>query len=540
MCGYLIYKSKPTTTVLEDHLTRQRHRGMDGFGALHVASGKTCKALSFNAFAETFKRTMPREGTIIIHHRKASVGGISLDLVHPIHNKNNKHLIVMQNGTKRELVAVTGKQSDTVAIAELWPRLRGSDMEQDMLDGAGVVFIWNEGVLTLSHDGSRTLHHCIEGVSAGLISSEPLTEGVWQECPPLRDVVVMPTAFSDWPSFLPLSEPEEYVENKLYTHTLIGNETTKQKSATTKEASKSVTGNTANMRRTQHDAWYDEYDATGYGGRGMYSASGTYNGGYVSTAATKPVRKVAAHVPVIAPPPRRTGNNEKKPVDTAVKTGTVAETGTGGVYIVEENAIGRVSVGFRECAVDPSHYYCLVDDDGSVLVDLDTDLTNTSEDVRVLYRLFVDDLAGSVNPQENRFEILRELRDILVDDDIVTVNEVADIFHKELMYEAGRHDIVKDSRTIKIVSDAPKPVALETIALNKLVAARSGTGKYTPNDVIINKVRNELRSLVAVRDKHLNQTDQFALVEKALTTAFIASASNAPQVSRLPRNIAAV
>jgi len=218
MCGYLIYKSKPTKKELSEHLHLQRNRGKDGFGAIHLESGRVVRSLDKKAFLNAFN-TLPSNGSILVHHRKASVGGISTDLVHPIRHKDKPTLLVTQNGTHKALVSVTGHDSDTQSLVFLWNLLRENGHETMLeytLQGCGVVFIWEDGVLKMSHDGNRTLYYCEEGPSAGMFASAPLTPGMWCKCPPLKGIPEMPLKVEDWVDYLPLEKATEFVVNPLY------------------------------------------------------------------------------------------------------------------------------------------------------------------------------------------------------------------------------------------------------------------------------------------------------------------------------------
>jgi len=221
MCGYLIYENKPTADVLSRHLHLQRNRGEDGFGAVHPETGRTVKSLDKAAFIKAFVVRMPRTGLIIVHHRKASLGGITIDLVHPIRSEVDTNVVVMQNGTKHDLVNAFDYDSDTVALAELWPQLSAKSRDK-MTYGCGVVFVLKrapkgeDNELVLSHDGKRSLYYCHEGDAVGMFASFPVTEGSWCKCHPLVGLPVMPLNLPAWQPYLPLKEPEAFVVNPVY------------------------------------------------------------------------------------------------------------------------------------------------------------------------------------------------------------------------------------------------------------------------------------------------------------------------------------
>jgi len=217
MCGILCYQNKPGVNDLSKHLHLQRNRGEDGFGAIHLETGRVVRALDKAAFLKKFHNRMPRKGSIIVHHRKASLGGITEALVHPL-KATNEPLYVMQNGTKRDLLAAFDcYASDTAMIAELLPQL-DDKARKAMLDGCGVVFMLNTELkkLWLSHDGKRTLHYCTEGEHKGMFSSFPLGAGEWRKCPPLVGTPSMPLDTTKWEEYLPLHEPVAFKVNPRY------------------------------------------------------------------------------------------------------------------------------------------------------------------------------------------------------------------------------------------------------------------------------------------------------------------------------------
>lgn len=180
MCGFLIYPAKPTKALLAKHLEHQKHRGTDGYGAICLKKpNKTGTRTTKNLLKEPFLRQfnqLPRTG-VIIHHRKASIGGIKAELVHPVTDfEQNVH--VMHNGTRRDLVSMFWGNSDTCVLAEFWDKVDDEAM-YCMLEKTGVVFIMDRGRLWFHRDSSRTLYYCTEGIAKGMYASEPREEGMW-------------------------------------------------------------------------------------------------------------------------------------------------------------------------------------------------------------------------------------------------------------------------------------------------------------------------------------------------------------------------
>ena len=180
MCGYIIYPTKPSKDLLLTHLERQKHRGEDGYGTMSMklkADGKPYvgKALLRNAFIKKH-RYMP-VAPMIVHHRKASLGGVKAELVHPLANETD-NVLVMQNGTKRPLAAMFYTSSDTLALAEMWDEV--SDLALHcLLADTGVVFVMDRGRLFFHRDSGRTLYKCTAGDYAGMYASEPIEAGMW-------------------------------------------------------------------------------------------------------------------------------------------------------------------------------------------------------------------------------------------------------------------------------------------------------------------------------------------------------------------------
>jgi len=208
MCGYLIYPFKPRKDLLSLHLERQKHRGEDGYGAIALkfpspSAVRSTKHLKKDEFLKKMQY-MPT-GPQIIHHRKASIGGIKSELVHPLLSTDKK-VMMMQNGTKRDLSSMFFEASDTKALAEYWNRV-DDDALYCLLDGTGVVIAIDEGRLWFHRDKGRTLYKCTEGYMEGMYASEPIEEGMWA----LVDEYVLhelPLNVEDWD--LEHGTPHEY------------------------------------------------------------------------------------------------------------------------------------------------------------------------------------------------------------------------------------------------------------------------------------------------------------------------------------------
>ena len=198
MCGFLLYPDKPRRDVLLTHLSRQKHRGTDGFGAISLKfptpnSVRSTKDLNLTPFLNKFAH--PPRGPIMIHHRKASVGGIKEELVHPLVSRDKK-VTVMHNGTRRELSELFYEASDTKAIAEMWNHVDDEAL-YCMLEGCGIVITLDQGRLWFHRDDKRTLYKCTEGTMAGMYASEPVDAGFWalvDEYP----LVELPLNMADW------------------------------------------------------------------------------------------------------------------------------------------------------------------------------------------------------------------------------------------------------------------------------------------------------------------------------------------------------
>jgi len=180
MCGYLLYPEKPDVQVVQRHLTTQKHRGEDGYGAIFLGK-PTDNAMSYIRhlkkpnFLKSYKNS--REGSVIVHHRKASVGGVKAHLVHPLSDTDNK-VWLMQNGTRAALSDIFNEDSDSLALAEYWNHVSDKAL-LNMLDGCGVVIVVADGNVWFHNDGKRTFYYCTEGIAKGMYSSTPVEEGRW-------------------------------------------------------------------------------------------------------------------------------------------------------------------------------------------------------------------------------------------------------------------------------------------------------------------------------------------------------------------------
>ncbi len=230
MCGYVITPRKPNEKEIKFLFHRQRHRGEDGFGCIHLPTGRFVKALKLKDFLRKF-RSMPKDGSYLFHHRKASVGGITEDLVHPQKCRDkvgSVTFLVTQNGTKKALAQAFGTESDTVAITRTFPMLEqysNENLIDDFLLGAGLVFVYKHhekrpNELLMWHDGERTLFECVDGQLKGVFSSEPLDKGKWREVLPLDTMTPMPLDVGKWSAKFEemnaFGDIEEYVMNEAY------------------------------------------------------------------------------------------------------------------------------------------------------------------------------------------------------------------------------------------------------------------------------------------------------------------------------------
>lgn len=178
MCGIVGFiDSKDNRKNLEDWLTIQSHRGEDSFGAVveSVKEISSTKAISKKTFLENLN-SIEISDFVLAHHRKASLGDITIDLAHPV--TLNKTYVI-HNGTKKAIYeAVTRAKSDTEAIAMLLDEdFNTTKLNKRLLTGAGVVFAQNtmHGLIVFV-DGNRSLFVNKERT---IVASEPITEGEW-------------------------------------------------------------------------------------------------------------------------------------------------------------------------------------------------------------------------------------------------------------------------------------------------------------------------------------------------------------------------
>jgi len=179
MCGFLAYEKTPSFETLDEHLTLNSHRGMDSFGLVD-STGWWVKSLSFDVLEEDWGKV---EGPVLFHHRLASVGGVTIDLAHPI---EKGHALVLQNGTKKSLLRLAkGASSDTEALARYLSTVRSIRTVRRLmpiiLDGAGVVFFRWKDRWFFHKDESRSLWATEHDEFGIVLASEPVFEGAWFE-----------------------------------------------------------------------------------------------------------------------------------------------------------------------------------------------------------------------------------------------------------------------------------------------------------------------------------------------------------------------
>jgi len=153
------------------------HRGLDSYGVIVKTQDKIIAAKSLWDDKAIKNINLQVADWIIAHNRKSSIGGISIDLAHPISNKTT---LVIHNGTNRNLyMSVKSAKSDTHAIALIFNKLKRKKDIFDFLNDIGVVWIIdeNERRIYFHKDKSRTLYYCIE---RNLFASEPIDIGTWQ------------------------------------------------------------------------------------------------------------------------------------------------------------------------------------------------------------------------------------------------------------------------------------------------------------------------------------------------------------------------
>ena len=168
---------------------RLAHRGEDSYGVIiktpeEIISYKSLsqEALLQKLTEEEKKGEFKREQVewILAHNRKASIGGINVELAHPIYYKEEKALII-HNGTKKSLANAFGTDSDTQALAYVFTLAR-KEAKVRLLDGVGVAFAVKRGIkgyhLYFHKDEERPL---VCNPQLGIVASEPFLEGEWFE-----------------------------------------------------------------------------------------------------------------------------------------------------------------------------------------------------------------------------------------------------------------------------------------------------------------------------------------------------------------------
>ena len=177
MCGYI----NGTREVLISHgvqnlLTKQKHRGVDGFGAIAIyEDGKSLHTKSMESLdVVNWIELLKGNPFIFIHHRATSVGGTKLKLAHPLEYNDT---ILMQNGTNKDPYnMVTLAESDSEALAMLADGMDPYEFDFYILMDVGVIVLRKDGEFYLHRDASRPL---VEHTS-GLLCSEPLIAGEWK------------------------------------------------------------------------------------------------------------------------------------------------------------------------------------------------------------------------------------------------------------------------------------------------------------------------------------------------------------------------
>ena len=160
------------------------HRGIDSYGAIVCQNNSHTPLKSMELFTPTKTNSNTLEKLLeatsgdgyIMHNRWASIGGINLELAHPITNEQD--FSVIHNGTKKSLKEVlsTVVDSDTQAISHLVGKV-GLNLLTKMLDGAGVVFVVDkQGRIFFHKDENRPL---FINKDRNLFASEPVEAGEW-------------------------------------------------------------------------------------------------------------------------------------------------------------------------------------------------------------------------------------------------------------------------------------------------------------------------------------------------------------------------
>lgn len=195
MCGIIGFwgeeNIKKWKEILEKGWERLKHRGEDSYGVVIKTDKKiiSYRSLSKESLLEKVREDI-EEGIwdienaewVLAHNRKASVGGIRLELAHPIYLQERKQedIWVIHNGTKRALSDAFGEDSDTKALPYVFT-LRRAKIRARLLNGVGVAFcvrrIKNSVKILFHKDNSRPLVFNKEGI----IASEPIERGDWFE-----------------------------------------------------------------------------------------------------------------------------------------------------------------------------------------------------------------------------------------------------------------------------------------------------------------------------------------------------------------------
>ena len=183
MCGIVGFtKNEKYELLLPEMLEMQAHRGEDSYGAVFIFNNKikTIKSLDLDKFLKKFDKVAKNNYKfVVIHHRQASIGGINLELAHPVVKGDTS---IIHNGTKKNLYESYKSlvNSDTEAITILAQHLgfEHQIFKASLID-AGVIFGFNtkENKLFFHHDGSRSLFVYEDNE---LIASEPVLPGKWR------------------------------------------------------------------------------------------------------------------------------------------------------------------------------------------------------------------------------------------------------------------------------------------------------------------------------------------------------------------------
>ncbi len=177
MCGYITATKK----VLKSHgirnlLTKQKHRGVDGYGAIALYEDGTSLHNKYMATTPLINWVENLAGNpyVFIHHRAASVGGTILKLAHPLESNDT---LLLQNGTnKNPYQMVTLAESDSEALVMLADIMEPEDFANYILTDVGVVIFRKNDKFYLFKDDTRPLVIADDG----LMCSEPLVEGDWE------------------------------------------------------------------------------------------------------------------------------------------------------------------------------------------------------------------------------------------------------------------------------------------------------------------------------------------------------------------------